>query len=81
MKNKSKGAIRLQTWRDRKRSIGLCTRCGHSPIFKNKSKCFECLRIAASEMVEYRERRLKLKRAFYKEYIHDLKRKETTSTT
>ena len=47
----SRTAINQQTWRDRKRALGLCTRCGQNPQFikqmvngiKKLSKCRECL--------------------------------------
>lgn len=45
-----------QRWRDRKRALGLCIRCGKNPVKKDRSKCNRCLIIAANDQSEYTER-------------------------
>lgn len=35
-------AVNIQRWRERKKALGLCVRCGHKPAIPNRTHCIRC---------------------------------------
>lgn len=46
----------IKKWRDNKRALGLCIKCGRVPARRNKLMCKRCAVLHAEEQSQFRER-------------------------